>query len=270
MASPVETVPLSGDGTTRRARCPAATTDALAQTAVTCCSKPKPQRRLAPPRTLRHTYAADRGLNLTCAGGFDGVGGIGVGTGGGRGSEAAGVTGRRRPKYFLVVLSLSNEADERYELRRLLGAQPPAPLRTALRPHGDGVLQTCFVFDPTPPHGGRRKPGQLYNTRAWLLYEAGRRADMDLTALTANGDSSRPQSLVAMRRDASAHGWQRAAAHANGPSAAEYYAVVTAASLLTQGPAGFSLSARAPAWVPREAAVMAGATYAALRRRRRR
>lgn len=221
--------------------------------ATTCCSKPKPSRRLAPPRTLRLSYAMDRALNLTCTG-FEG------------GGAASGGGARPAPKYMLTVLSLSNEADERYELRRLLRAPS---LRARLLAHGDGTLQTCFVFDPTPPHGGRRRPGQLYNTRAWLLFEAGRRADFDLTALSPLGDfSDKPESRVAMRRDASAHGWQRAAAHARGPAAAEFYAVVTTASLLAQGPAGFGLSTKPPTWVPREAAVMAGDTYASLRRHR--
>ena len=112
-----------------------------------CCAKPKPKGRHAPPRSLRKRFASDASLNLTCAG-FPEEGGVGDG----------GSSGVAASKYLLAVLSNSNQADERYELRRLLRT---AAARERLAPHGAGALRTCFIFDPTPPHGGRRKPGQL-------------------------------------------------------------------------------------------------------------
>jgi hypothetical protein len=200
-----------------------------------CCSKPKPRRRMMVPRTLRHHYAPDRALNLTCAGV--------------RGAEEMNATSAPMaapapapPKYMLAILSRSHEADERYELRRLLQTEAA---RERLHTHGVGTLQACFVFDPTPPHGGTRKPGQMFNTRAWLLYEAGRRADFDLSALSPTGDfRSDPR-----RPKPTQHAWSRAAAHASGPSPAEFYAVTTAEAMLSQSPAGLTLSAFKPSWV---------------------
>ena len=198
-----------------------------------CCSKPKPQRREAPPRTLRRRYATDASLNLTC--GFD------------RGAPSPGAShalGQRRS--LLAIVTHSNEADERYELRQLLRTAAPK-----LLPLGSSVghtLQVCFVFDASPPRhvGGHRRPGQLYNTRAWLLYEAGRRADLDLTSLTADANYV----PLAHVKDATKHWWLRAARHAQGPTPFDAYALTTISELRS---ANGMMTLRRPAWVARAA-----------------
>lgn len=215
--------------------------------AAVCCSKPRAPRRAATPRTLRSRFATDRQINLSC--GFDerggGAGGSGAaglveegGTATGGASSAVGspAANASAARYLLGVLTRSNEADERYEIRRRL------PRHAAqVQSHGRGRVRACFVFDATPPHGGRRKPGALFNTRAWLLYEAGRRADIDLTALSAQGNF-RPTAP-----NAKAHWWRRAAAHAEGPHAYAYYALSSTPSLL----GGTGGGVAPPAWVPR-------------------
>ena len=103
----------------------------------------------------------------------------------------------------------------------------------------------------------------------WLLYEAGRHGDLDLSALTAEANYA-----AAPPRDPAASWWQRAAAHARrgasstaqgGPSTpaaatsaqSEYFALTTAGSLLgiVRSPQGMgvSLSLSRSAWRSREA-----------------
>lgn len=216
-----------------------------------CCWKPRPQRRMMVPRTLRNNYANDPSLNLTC----DAFAGDEDYSSGKQQQQQWGQ--HRRPKYLLAVLTRSNEADERYELRRLLQTKKA---RERLLTNGEGRLRVCFIFDPTPPHGGTRKPGQLFNTRAWLLYEAGRRADLDLSALTPKGDfrgdPKRPQPTQ--------HAWARAAAHATGALPAEYYAVTEAAILCAslRSVGGWTLRSSQLSWrTPKQAAAMVGARH---------
>ena len=137
---------------------------------------------------------------------------------------------------MLGILTRSHEADERYVLRERLGTHV-----RALQRHGEGPVRSCFVFDSTPPHGGQRKPGALFNTRAWLYYEAGRRADLDLTSLSPAGN------FRAGARDVARRWWRRTAVHARGPHASAYYALTTAAELLV-GPRGEGLTRFT--WVP--------------------
>ena len=94
--------------------------------------------------------------------------------------------------------------------------------------------------------GGHRRPGQLYNTRAWLLYEAGRRADLDLTALTADANYV----SLSQVRDATKHWWLRAARHARGPTPFDNYALTTISALRS---ANGMMSLRRPTWVARAA-----------------
>lgn len=92
-----------------------------------------------------------------------------------------------------------------------------------------------------------------YNTRAWLLFEAGRRADFDLTALSADGDYvGGAQPAHAAQDDPTAHAWRRAVAHAG----AAYYAVTTVPRLLAKAADGRWSLAASPRleWVPRERA----------------
>ena len=124
---------------------------------------------------------------------------------------------------------------------------------SSLLPGGIGRLVVCFVLDTTPPQGGRRQPNALFNTRAWLYYEAGRRRDLDLSALTSEGNFAGAPArgaLHAPRRargaadaqSASVRWWARAARHAAGPAAAEYYGLVTLGALLVpRGPAASHL-----------------------------
>lgn len=195
-----------------------------------CCAKPKPKRREAPARSLRRTFATDPALNLTC--GFD---------------RGAGHTARAARRFLLAVVSRSNEADERYELRELLrtGASRMLPPGSAASHH---ALQVCFVFDPSPPRhvGGHRRPGQLYNTRAWLLYEAGRRADLDLTALDADANYV-PFSHV---RDTAKYWWKRAAHHARGPAPFDAYALTTISALRS---ADGMMNLKRPTWMAQTA-----------------
>ena len=172
-------------------------------TKAVCCSKPPAKHRAAVPRTLRQRFASDRAINLAACG-FDGA------DGGMVPAAINGTPGTSRRRYLLGMLSRSHEADERYELRRLLGARGQE-----VQAHGPGAMQTCFVFDATPPHGGRRRPSQLFNTRAWLLYEGGRRADFDLSSLTPEGNFYPPHLAL----DAQASWWRRAAEHAKTPAA---------------------------------------------------
>ena len=223
-----------------------------------CCSKPPPARRAAPARSLREQYASDRQLNLTSC--FNGDAG-----GGGTGAS----TGELPVRHLVGILSRTNQADERYELRRLL-ARTPSSLTAHAPAHTRGgaprMLRYCFVFDATPPHGGVRRPGQLYNTRAWLLFEAGRRDDFDLTALTPDADFPEVAAVTravtgggpagVAEQEPTARWWQRAAAHARGaPHAFDFYALTTASALLTMGTDGqatLSESAtRRLAWLPR-------------------
>lgn len=183
--------------------------------AAVCCSKPRPIGRGAPPPTLRAKFAPDRHLNLSCSA-----------------LEEKGPASR----YMLGILTRSHEADERYALRERLGTHV-----RSLQRHGEGLVRSCFVFDPTPPHGGQRKPGALFNTRAWLYFEAGRRADLDLTSLSPAGN------FRAGAHDAARRWWRRTAAHARGPHGSAYYALTTAAELLV-GPGGAGLARFT--WVP--------------------
>ena len=91
------------------------------------------------------------------------------------------------------------------------------------------------------------------NVRAWLLFEAGRRADFDLSALTPDADFSHAMHVP----DPSTHAWRRLAAHAKGGAAvaSEFYAVASVASLLATSPDGQAIGLKQlPAWVPRAAA----------------
>jgi hypothetical protein len=136
----------------------------------------------------------------------------------------------------------------RYELRRLFKEQP-----STLLTHGKGSVRVCFVLDPTPPNGGKRRPGQLFNTRAWLYYEAGRRADLDLSSLTHHGNYAAPanerRAFADGTADAASRWWARAAKHAAGPARAKYYALASVATLLTNA----NRLAAPPKWVASEA-----------------
>lgn len=96
-----------------------------------------------------------------------------------------------------------------------------------------------------------RRPGQLYGPRAWLFFEAGRRSDLDLTALSPSGDYV-PASEATPTSEIARAWWRRAIEHAQGPAAAEYYAMLTARSLLARD--GVLTQ---PAWVHRTVVVAA-------------
>ena len=138
-----------------------------ASSASTCCTKPKPAHRLAVTRSLRKRFANEAEINRTC--GFDRT-------------ETQREDGRKTR--LLAIVTKSNEADERYALREAMHAHKAAM----------GGVRACFLFDPQPPKhvNGLRKPGQMYNVRAWLLYEMGRRADLDMSALTDDGNFEHP------------------------------------------------------------------------------
>ena len=161
---------------------------------------------------------------------------------------------RSPPMYQLAILTRTNEADERYEIRKLLEASNGGG--ATVQTQGLGGIVTCFLLDPTPPRGGVRQPGQMFNTRAWLYYEAGRRADLDLGALTEGGNfAKRPRRSA----EVGSGWWARAAEHARGGAAAEHYALVPLTALLTSegrlAPPG-----KVWAWKKREA--VAGGTAA--------
>ena len=126
-----------------------------------------PQRREQPPN-----FAADAHLNLTCASlaSF-----VGSGAGGHAYASVpssplpSSPSPKSRPsRYHLAILSRSHEADERYELRRLL--------RSSWAGDGSGgTVQPCFLFDPTPPHGGcmtvpSKQPSKSKDR--WRLYQS--------------------------------------------------------------------------------------------------
>ena len=216
-----------------------------------CCSKPRAKRRGAhSARALRQIWAHDAPLNFSCS--LD--------------PPASGVAGSTGVRYVLGVLSRSHHTDERYEMRRLLASDAADVGSQQVQTRGRGGVHSCFVFDATPPHGGVRQPDQLFNNRAWLMYEAGRHADMDMQALTVHGNFprvARPQTRQRARvrpnptAEASARWWNGAAAHARGHSAADYYALLPISSLLAMKGADASLGVPKQAWVPR-ATVAAG------------
>lgn len=184
-----------------------------------CCSKPKATKRAAHPRQLlRKRFVPESALNLTC----------------GLGSSA------KPSRYQLGILTRTNEADERYALRRLLSRDAAKGAKGTLQVDRAGHVSVCFVLDTTPPRGGWRQPGALFNTRAWLYYEAGRRADFDLSTLSREGNfaARRNGRSRSSTDEASVRWWARAASHAKGPEPAEYYALVTVSALLeSSGPA---------------------------------
>jgi len=215
-----------------------------------CCSKPKASKRAAHPRrALRARYApSNLLLNLTC-----GLAGSDSAT---RGTTAA---AHARPRYQLAILTRSNEADERYALRRLI-QRDAASASPILQAHGAGGVHACFVLDTTPPRGGRRQPGALFNTRAWLYFEAGRRDDFDLSTLTSAGNFAARNALAraaSSTDEAMARWWARAARHAGSPEAAEHYALVPLSSLLvSNGPMErLSPPGRAWSWMARTEAM---------------
>ena len=175
-----------------------------ASSASTCCTKPKPAHRLAVTRSLRKRFANEAEINRTC--GFDRT-------------ETQREDGRKTR--LLAIVTKSNEADERYALREAMHAHKAAM----------GGVRACFLFDPQPPKhvNGLRKPGQMYNVRAWLLYEMGRRADLDMSALTDDGNFEHPSRAV---RDVRARWWRRAQEHAKGPRAYAAYTMTSVDELI--------------------------------------
>ena len=256
------TATLPADGLSCASSCAAAWGWAAAGPRATCCSKPIPTHRAVPPRTLRKTFVPDLAINVTCGFGSGGDGtaryDLGILTRRSRGAHAE-----------LGILTRSHEADERYELRRQLRERT-----VRLHTPGVGRVRACFLFDPTPPHGGVRQPNQLFNTRAWLLFEAGRRADFDLSALTAEANFAPPAGGRDATASVSASWWQRAGVHARGTAPADHYALVPIHALLgarpssgnaatgARGPVGRWRAARSPrspmgsaqtlAWASRE------------------
>ena len=155
-------------------------------------------------RSLRKRFANEAEINRTC--GFDRT-------------ETQREDGRKTR--LLAIVTKSNEADERYALREAMHAHKAAM----------GGVRACFLFDPQPPKhvNGLRKPGQMYNVRAWLLYEMGRRADLDMSALTDDGNFEHPSRAV---RDVRARWWRRAQEHAKGPRAYAAYTMTSVDELI--------------------------------------
>ena len=110
----------------------------------------------------------------------------------------------------------------------------------------------------------------MFNVRAWLYYEAGRRADLDLSSLTSEGNfaarpvlsSRRPRGLFrspsGQAANPKAAWWARAAAHARSAGAADYYAVATVKETL---PSADHAELSMPTWVSR-ATVLTRHAYA--------
>lgn len=73
------------------------------------------------------------------------------------------------------------------------------------------------------PHAN---PSNPFNVRAWLFYEAGRHADVDLAPLEAHGG------MWPIRGYHSYSWWKRAVAHAAGSHPAKFYALALVEPLL--------------------------------------
>ncbi|KAL3916928.1 MAG: hypothetical protein SGPRY_006612 [Prymnesium sp.] len=145
----------------------------------------------------------------------------------------------------LAMLSLSNArgADERESARGVLSSF-----------WGHSQARACFILKI----GRGTSPSSNFNVRAWLYYEAGRHADLDLTPLQASalakgsqmwggvlglcGGHLKPASsnLIVISPPqpkggewpraghSAADWWARAAVHAHGDHAARFYALMSA------------------------------------------
>jgi hypothetical protein len=111
------------------------------------------------------------------------------------------------------IFSEYEDVDGRYRLR---GALASLPRGSAAH------VESCFVLGMKP----HANPSNPFNVRAWLYYEAGRHADVDLTPLEAHGG------MWPVRGHHSYTWWKRAVAHAAGSHPAKFYALALAEPLL--------------------------------------